>query len=550
MKITVGDYLLKRLKEIGINHVFGVPGDYNLGFLDQVEDYNGLKWVGNCNELNASYAADGYARTHGASAIVTTFGVGELSAINGIAGAYAEYVPVINIVGMPSTVSQKNKALLHHSLGEGDFNVFADMFAKMTSAQTVLNPFNASREIDRVLKVCMTEKRPVYIGIPTDVSFKEIDDNAETLQLSHTPSDRGAVTEAVTRVSRVIMKAQKPVILVDIGAARHPRMKELIYSMVRSTGIPCAAMPMGKSVLNERCEYYLGMYNGDIGTPGVKERVEESDCIISFGAIFSDFNTGGFTSQVRKEHHIEVQADHVCLRHSLYESVNYEDFIGELIHNLEGYRHNENIQRLEETPYTACNEPISHHRLWRRIENFIKPNSVVVAEAGTSLFGLLNRTLPDNTTFVSQPLWASIGYSVGSLLGTCMADQTRENVLFVGDGSFQLSAQELSTMLRNDLKPIVFLLNNDGYTVERLIHGEHRVYNDIQMWDYTAFAKSLGKDIYTCKVRTENELENALEQLDKHTDKLRFVEICLDQMDTPKILAEIGRKAAKANKYH
>lgn len=551
MKITVGDYLLKRLKQIGINHIFGVPGDYNLGFLDQVEDYDGINWVGNCNELNASYAADGYARTNGASAIITTFGVGELSAINGIAGAYAEYVPIVNIVGMPSTVAQQNKALLHHSLGEGDFNVFADMFSKMTVAQTVLTPFNACREIDRVLNECLTQKRPVYIGIPTNVSFKEIEDACDTFCATKPTANTNAITEATTRVSKLIMNSHNPVILVDNCTARHPRMRELITNLVAATGIPYASLPMGKCVMDERNDYFLGMYNGDISANGVQDRVEKSDCIISFGTILSDFNTGGFSSKITTEHHVEVHSTYVKFKHSLYEDMAYDDFMVELMHRLEGFRHSEVIKPDPETNgYSPTNDTITHERLWPRMTKFIKPNSVVLAETGTSLFGLLNQRLPNNTSFISQPLWASIGYSVGSLVGTAVSDTTRENVLFVGDGSFQLTAQALSTVSRQGLTPIVFLINNDGYTVERLIHGVHRVYNDIQMWNYTGFASSLGSNVYTAKVRTENELETVLEQLDQHTDKLRFVEICMDQMDTPKILAEVGKRAAKANQYH
>jgi|TARA_B100001964_G_C13900173_1_gene451295 indolepyruvate decarboxylase len=79
MKITIGDFLLKRLAELDIHHIFGVPGDYNLGFLDQIVENKDMQWVGTCNELNGAYAADGYARIKGASAMVTTFGVGELS---------------------------------------------------------------------------------------------------------------------------------------------------------------------------------------------------------------------------------------------------------------------------------------------------------------------------------------------------------------------------------------------------------------------------------------------------------------------------------------
>ena len=101
MRMSVGDFLLKRLAELGARYLFGVPGDYNLWFLEQAERSNQIEFVGCCNELNAAYAADGFARLRGFSALVTTYGVGELSAIAGVAGAYAERVPVVCIVGAP-----------------------------------------------------------------------------------------------------------------------------------------------------------------------------------------------------------------------------------------------------------------------------------------------------------------------------------------------------------------------------------------------------------------------------------------------------------------
>lgn len=175
MKITVGDYLLERIKTLGVSDMLGVPGDYNLGFLDQVDAMKGLEWRGCCNELNAAYAADGYARIRGASALLTTFGVGELSAINGIAGSYAEQVPVIHIDGMPTSIIQEKKAIVHHTLGDGNFSVFVRMYELVTVAQTVLTADNAASEIDRVLTACWLHKRPVYIGLPSDLTSVEIE---------------------------------------------------------------------------------------------------------------------------------------------------------------------------------------------------------------------------------------------------------------------------------------------------------------------------------------------------------------------------------------
>lgn len=168
--LTVGEYLLSRLREAGIGHLFGVPGDYNLQFLDDVITSSEIGWVGCANELNAAYAADGYARCHGAAALLTTFGVGELSALNGVAGSYAEYLPVIHIVGAPATAAARAGLLLHHTLGDGDYRHFMRMSQEVTVAQAILTPENAVEEIDRLLNAALRERRPVYLYLATDVA--------------------------------------------------------------------------------------------------------------------------------------------------------------------------------------------------------------------------------------------------------------------------------------------------------------------------------------------------------------------------------------------
>ncbi len=549
MKTNVGDYLLNRLKELGIKHIFGVPGDYNLGFLDQIVNDKDLTWIGNCNELNASYAADGYARINGAGALVTTFGVGELSAINGIAGAYAEYVPVVKIVGMPALTTQQRKAIVHHTLGGGDFNVFAKMYSNVTIAQTLLTEFSSVSDIDRVLTECWLLKRPVYIGIPTDISYKTIEVDAKPLNLNYPTSNSDAVKEAVSRTAAFVRKAKKPVFLVDICAARHP-MKSLILELIEKTGIPIATMNMGKGVIDESHPKFLGNYNGDFSSPGIQDRVEQSDCIISFGTVLSDFNTGGFTAKLNANVEVEVHSHHVQLKHSIYNNLYFTDFIPALIKQLEGVHFDEVVQKPKQASYTASQQPITQERFWLRMSRFLESGDIVLAEAGTSLFGTLPMTIPDEVDYLNQTLWGSIGYTVGALLGTVIAAPDRQSVLFVGDGSFQLTAQEVSTIIRHQGNPIIFLINNDGYTIERVIHGPTMEYNDIKMWHYAELPKVFGDHVWTTKVGDEVALEKALEDAKNIPDKLRFIEVIMDRDDMPDVLRKVGEACAEQNKYN
>src|SRR5215469_11667215 len=167
---TVAGYLLTRLAEAGVVSVFGVPGDYNLGLLDAVTDRPGMTWIGMASEQGAGYAADSYARQRGLGALITTFGVGELSAANAVAGAYAESVPVVHIVGTPALSARRNGLLLHHNMPGGSYRHFATMAAEITAAQADLRPDNAAAEIDRVIATAVRESRPVYLTIPADVA--------------------------------------------------------------------------------------------------------------------------------------------------------------------------------------------------------------------------------------------------------------------------------------------------------------------------------------------------------------------------------------------
>lgn len=550
MKISIGDYLLQRLSELNIRHIFGLPGDYNLSFLDQVTNNKNIEWIGNCNELNAAYAADGYAKINGASAIATTFGVGELSAINGIAGAYAEYTPIINIVGMPSQATQREKLLVHHTLGTGDFLVFMKMYSPVTTAQTILSIDNAANEIDRVIEHAWLTKRPVYIGVPTDICHTEIEVDLKPLNLKYPASNIDAVKEVTSRVASLVKSAKNPVFILDLCTQRH-QMKNTIKELIELTNIPFATMNMGKGVLNESHPLFIGVYNGALSEPETRDRIESSDCIISFGLLPSDINTGGFSIKLDINVTIEMHSNFIKLHHATYSDIYFTDYIPALKKALSQYHlPNENIKKnlLKPVDLNTSNK-ISQTRFWQAMPSFLKPNSIIISETGTSMFGTVSMPIPDGSTYICSELWASIGYSVGALLGVCLASPNSEAVLFVGDGSFQLTAQELSTIIYHKLNPIIFLINNDGYTIERAIHGATMPYNDINQWHYAKLPNIFGENPWSTKVSTETELNNALLEANKRTDQLRFIEVMMDKDDYPNMLNKVGEMAAKLNNY-
>jgi TPP-dependent 2-oxoacid decarboxylase len=238
----------------------------------------------------------------------------------------------------------------------------------------------------------------------------------------------------------------------------------------------------------------------------------------------------------------------VQVKQSKYENAIFTDTIPALIKRLSSYRFTKDIPKQKKKVYPFENRPLSHQRFWPQVISFLERNSIVLAEAGTSMFGTQQMYLPDDSTYIAQVLWGSIGYTVGALLGASIAAPHRPSVLFVGDGSFQLTAQEISTIIRHQLNPTIFLVDNNGYTIERRIHGPTMPYNDIQHWNYSDFPKVFGDNTWCITVKTEEELENAWIERKKNPKKMAFITVVMDQMDAPEILIKIGKAMEQANK--
>ncbi len=547
--ITVADYLIYRLKEIGVDHLFGVPGDFVLGFFNQVL-LSDLAYVGTCNELNAAYAADGYARIRGVGAFSSTYGVGELSAINGVAGAFAERVPLVVITGSPSTSSFRNRPLLHHTLG--DYQIPLRIYEKITAASTELvSAEMAPAAIDQVLSVCLSHQQPVYISLPSDVVMMKCRPPTDFLFPPDLGSDPDVLGEAINEAMDMLNRAQKPVVIGDVELIRF-KLQKPFADFLDKTGLPYATMMLGKTVLSEQHPQFIGLYEGERSRDYVRNRVESADCILQLGALLTDFNTGGFTAKLDDVKTISANIRSVRIKHHVYENVSLQDFILGLTARLtkldsatldiqsavNGCEHR-SAEQYQADEY----KPLTIKRFFDRMSHFIADDAIVVAETGVSLFSAAEILMPKGVTFIGQTFYGSIGYSIGATLGAAMAAKARQVVLFVGDGSFQVTGQDLSTMIRNQLKPVIFLINNDGYTIERVI-SDHS-YNDLQPWLYhklvEVFGGGLGFDVHT-----EGELEAALAAA-VTADQLIFIEIHTDRLDCPESLVSAGQSMAISN---
>ncbi|ORY06867.1 pyruvate decarboxylase PdcB [Basidiobolus meristosporus CBS 931.73] len=551
--MTVSQYLLTRLKEIGIDDIFSVPGDFNLVFLDRVQDSGLINLIGDCNELNAAYAADGYARVKGVGAVITTFGVGELSAVNGIAGAYSEMVPVVKITGTPNTKSQASGALLHHTLGNGDFRAFQKIFSHITITNTTLLPHNAAAEIDRVLTDCVQKVRPVYISLPTDVVDAEITVDMKPLNLALPHNPEKIEAACIREIAKAVEAAKDPIIIADACAIRHHCEKELLQ-LIEKTGLPYYTTPMGKAVVSESHPQFRGIYVGSLSNPRVKEEVENADLILSVGGLKSDFNTGSFSYRMDTDKTVEMHSDYTDVFYGTYKAVGMKYLLPKLASTIPKREYKKTEALSTDLPQIDMKAMVPQAWFWPRMSHFFKANDIVVAETGTSVFGALNSHLPEGATFISQILWGSIGYTVGSTLGAAVAGGPRRVILFVGDGSFQLTCQEISVMIRLGLHPIIFLLNNNGYTIERLIHGVKRTYNDIDGWDFSKtldyFGGAAGQDKigFQGRANTAEEFEQVLKKVEGYHDKINFVEVMMDWLDAPENLVKQAEASAALNR--
>lgn len=507
------------------------------------------------------YAADGYGRVKGISALVTTFGVGELSAVNAIAGAYSEYVPIVHIVGYPSTASQKDGALLHHTLGNGDFRIFSQMSRQISVAVSHLNdPHEAAILIDDAIRECYVKSRPVYIALPTDIVQKKVEgERLKTpIDLSFHPNDQEKEDYVVDVVLKYLEAASNPVVLVDACAIRHRALDE-VHELVSKTGLPVFVAPMGKGAVDETLPNYGGVYAGDGSNAGVRERVESSDLVLSIGAIKSDFNTAGFTYKVSQLKTIDFHSYGVTVRYSEYPGVRMNGVLRKVTQKLsmskisieKGPKPTNTIPAEEKDSDGA----ITHAWLWPRLGQWLQPEDVIITETGTSNFGIWETRFPKAVTAISQVLWGSIGYATGSCQGAALAAKEKglkRTILFTGDGSFQLTAQEVSTMIRNKLSPIIFVICNKGYTIERFIHGWEDRYNEVQEWKYKDLVGVFGgtaADSATYRVETKQQLDElfANNEFSNDNDKLRFVELVMPWDDAPAALKKTAEAAARLN---
>lgn len=541
--LSIGQYLIQRLQDYGLRDVFGIPGDYVLAFYGMLEK-SPINVVGCTREDCAGYAADAYARINGLGAVCVTYCVGGLSVCNAIAGAYAEKSPVVVISGSPGLSERVNNPLLHHKVR--DFSTQKEVFEKICIAGAELSdPVTAFRDIDRVLDACVRFKRPVYIEIPRDM-VNVVPHVRHAFERLEVTTDPHATQEAANEAAQLLAGAKRPVIIAGVEVHRFG-LQDALIALAEQSQIPIAATILGKSVIRETHPLYIGLYEGAMGRREVTEFVEQSDCLLLLGTFMTDLNLGIYTANLDPARCIYATSEQLRIRHHHYHGVLLGDFVRELSmrNPCPPIRKIPDELTYRPVPFQLEPErPIQITRMIARLNEQLDDETIVIADIGDALFAATELIARDRTEFISPAYYTSMGFSVPAALGAQIARRDARVVVICGDGAFQMTGQELSTIVRHGFAPIVIVLDNHGYGTERILHPGNWKYNEIHPWNYNRLP-----DVYGggkgYVVTTEGEFDDVLRRAWTDRTEMSLIQVRLQTDDASQTLARLAERLGK-----
>ncbi|MGD9619373.1 MAG: alpha-keto acid decarboxylase family protein [Mycolicibacterium sp.] len=554
---TVAEYTLGRLAQLGIHRVFGVPGDYAFSIDDAVENVPGLHWVGCANELNAAYAADGYARIRGAAILTTTYGVGELSALNGVMGSKAHRLPVFHLVGMPSERIQRLGLVTHHNLGDTVYDRFQSISAAACCVSAVLTPDNCIDELERVIREALRQSMPAYIVISEASGLMPvIGEPVQGRPLGEVKRQRSEPAEleaAITAVLARLSAATNPVALVTATVARYG-LRELATELVTKLDIPVAVTPNDKGTIDESLPQYLGLYAGNSSQPEtVRDVVEQADFVLDIGgAVLTELNTGLWSGLLDVRRAACVHDNWVRIGgSSVFLNVAIEDVVSELLRRVEPRRSDRSGKSDRSAsarllPLVGSgDDPTSSANLYPRLQRRLKAGDTVLVETGTCMMHLNGMQMPAGVGVEGQGLWGSIGWATPACLGVALAKSAGRTWLVTGDGSHQLTLNEIAVMGRYGVKPVIFVLNNNLYGIEVIISEWGHPYDDLAPVRYHLLPLAFGcAGWLSVRVTTVAELDEALDAIDRH-DGGCYIEVMIPAAESQPLPAEVIDRAYK-----
>ena len=554
---NVGNYLIQRLYDHDVRHIFGVPGDFVLGFYQELIQSNKLKVINTCDEQGAAFAADAYARINGLGVVCVTYCVGGLKIVNATAQAFAEKSPVVVISGAPGIKERRKNPLLHHKVR--DFDTQQKIFEHITVDSVLVdNPRTAAKDIDRVLSSATRYKRPVYIELPRDkVSIpiyqeQYVDPSTKYSKTSKIEEERetdmDSMQEALAEATTMINSSKQPVIIAGVEIHRFG-LQDKLLRLTYKTNIPIVATVLSKSVISEDHPSYLGVYEGAMGHQSVREYVESSDCLILLGALMTDINFSISPTPIEQSKSIYVTSEKLSIKYHNFENVLLQDFLISLIEaplerkDFVLVEKQGNIKNNNKHFSAARNQKITVKRLFERLNFSITDNRIVIADVGDSLFGALDLTVHGQTDFLSPAYYCSMGFAVPAAIGAQLASPTLRPIVIVGDGAFQMTGMEISTISRFTLNPIIIILNNNGYGTERpMLDGP---FNDILPWNYYRIPEIIGHG-KGFVIETEDQLEESLLAAERiYSKDLCVLDVHLDIHDGSPALQRLTESLGK-----
>ncbi|PVE20698.1 hypothetical protein DC522_30750 [Microvirga sp. KLBC 81] len=573
---TVSDYIVDRLSALGLRHIFAVAGNYTASFLITAQGSGKITCIGTTNEMEAGYAADAYARLNGLGVACVTYGVGSLSLLNAIAGAYVERCPVVVING--SANAKKAEQLVQQGV------LFAHAIDPLRTDELIFRPIteatavitdgeDAPAQVDRVLRACLASKRPVYLEVRDGV-WEHSCSRPEhpELPLARLPSDQAhekaveaSVKSAVDRVTERLRAAERPVLW---GGEELQRLgvEDAFEELVSLTRLPYTTTLLGKSLISEDNDRFIGVYDSLWAPDNTKKVVEGADCLIALGTILSDFY--GSLVQKSYERMILASSDAVRIGHEVFQHVPLDRFIRELVERCRpeadgavrswtappGFHAAQRTQLTAElrasatamvqASVTGAADPdLTWETCFQLLHSFVDENMLVVVDTSFALFPAAELLIRKRKHFIAQAAWLSIGYSVGAVVGASMTLSEgggKRAVALAGDGGFQMTATALSTLARYRQPAIVFVFDNGLYAIEQFLVDKTYYqdaakqpvfFNELARWDYVKLAESLG-----CsgrRARTLSELRAALDHAKSSTDQPCLISVDLPARDVP-----------------
>jgi indolepyruvate decarboxylase len=562
---TVAQYLIARLQQAGLEHLFAVPGDYASPFLQALDATPGIERVPNINELGSGYAADGYARFRGVGAACVQYGVGTFSLLDCTAGSFVERLPVAVISASPKThdrqLERNEDILFHHSTG--DLRADRKVFRNVTVASEIVHSADeAPAQIDRAITAMLTHRRPIYVEVLNDVWSLPCAEPQGTLEPVVRPSDPAALAAALDAAWARIDAAQLPVLWAGVQI-RRLGLQDTLQQIVDASGLYFTTTSLGKTLLDESQERFIGTYAGPASPPLTWAVMDDvSDCVVALGTIVTDDYLNIMNTSFGEM--VEVTEEEARVGYEYFRRVTLRDFLDGL---LARFREDERYPRTYALPEIEAEPPLdakpadglTYNNFYSELGAFLKDERllqdvVLVLGESTSLYVFGNLFGLPRDSFVAQAAWGSLGHETGCALGVALGSGKRPYVV-AGDGGFRMVCQELSSLAYQKQAAVVFVMSNGVYAIEQAFvdidaftpQGQFAPFDVLPPWDYGALAQAFGARGY--RVETVAELRTALAEVQGLEDAPALVEVVIPQKDLAPQLKRLAETPPDSRKY-